>query len=115
MKNLLYLVASAIVIIPNLGLVTSQSIPSSVDWRKAGFVTSVKDQGQCGSCYAFASIGALESALAIRSKQIIDHVRPIFEINYCCYSCTCNNVARSIDLSEQQVIDCAKNKGCKGG
>lgn len=42
------------------------SLPTSVDWRSAGnFVNPVKDQGQCGSCWAFASTAVMESRHAI--------------------------------------------------
>ena len=44
-------------------------IPSEVDWRVKGKVTPVKDQGDCGSCWAFAAVGALESHLAISRKD----------------------------------------------
>ena len=63
----------------------------SVDWRKKFKVSSVKNQGQCGSCWAFSSVGAVESAWAIK-----------------------NNIL--YNLSEQELIDCSsKNHGCEGG
>lgn len=43
--------------------VMAQDLPSSFDWRTEGKVTSVKNQGACGSCYAFAAIGNFESKM----------------------------------------------------
>lgn len=39
------------------------ALPSSWDWRTQGVVTSVRDQGPCGSCYPFAAVGNVESKL----------------------------------------------------
>jgi len=74
---------------------TGASLPSSVDWRKSGAVTNVKNQGQCGACWAFASAGALEGAWQIATGILVS-------------------------LSEQQLMDCSSNSqfhntGCQGG
>ncbi len=70
-------------------------IRDDVNWDSAGKVSMVRDQGTCGSDYAFAAIGAVESAYALQFR-----------------------FADAYSLSSQQLVDCSQdfgNHGCDGG
>ncbi len=68
-------------------------LPEKKDWRKENKVSSVKNQGDCGSCWSFSSVGAIESLWSIKNNMLYN-------------------------LSEQELVDCSGsygNNGCNGG
>jgi C1A family cysteine protease len=65
--------------------------PAEFDWRQHNAVSPVKNQGSCGSCWAFSTVAAIEGAYAIATKNLTT-------------------------FSEQQLVDCnTVNEGCNGG
>ncbi|GJV13191.1 senescence-specific cysteine protease SAG39 [Tanacetum coccineum] len=69
------------------------AVPSSMDWRTKGAVTPIKDQGQCGCCWAFSAVAAMEGITQLKTGKLIS-------------------------LSEQELVDCDTSgidQGCEGG
>ncbi|CAM8937742.1 unnamed protein product [Rhodiola kirilowii] len=73
-------------------VVEGEKLLESVDWRTKGAVAPVKNQGTCGSCWAFSTVGAVEGI-----NQIV--------------------TGKMVTLSEQELVDCDQtfNQGCNGG
>jgi len=74
-------------------LLDELNLTSSIDWRDMNAVNAVKDQGQCGSCWAFSTIASVEGSYSILSSNL-----------------------ELYNLSEQQLLDCDnEDNGCNGG
>jgi cathepsin L len=70
---------------------STRAVPATFDWRSSGKVSAVRDQGYCGSCWSFSTMGSIESQVLKANKA-------------------------STLLSEQQLVDCdSYDSGCDGG
>jgi C1A family cysteine protease len=77
----------------NIRKLHARAVPSSINWVNKGAVTPIKNQGQCGSCWAFSTTGSVEGAVFLKHHRLTS-------------------------LSEQELVDCAGstgNQGCNGG
>ncbi|KAL3308376.1 hypothetical protein Ciccas_013094 [Cichlidogyrus casuarinus] len=74
----------------NIYTPSGKAIPTTVDWRTKGAVNPIKDQGQCGSCWAFSAIASIETQYWLATKNLKS-------------------------FSEQQLVDCVDGSSCETG
>lgn len=92
------------------------NLPTEVDWREAGVVTPVKNQGGCGSCWAHASTETLESHLAIEVNDLRNHfMDPPSNTNNELELEADQEVTALYNLSVQQLVSCVENPLSCGG
>jgi KDEL-tailed cysteine endopeptidase len=81
-------------------------LAAGVDWRTMGVLTPIKNQGHCGSCWAFSTTGAMEASHAIKSGTVLSlSEQQLVDCNPLCFGCSGGNMEFAFEYTEFRALE----------